>query len=70
VYINDWDTLFLKINAVCSRITEYKMIGWDLAIAEDNELYAIEYNLGFGIEGTQITRGGLRRRMGIYPKQK
>ena len=52
---------------IVSRITDYKTIGWDLAVGEDR-VYAIEMNMGWGIEHAQTIAGGFRRRMGIYPE--
>lgn len=67
--LRDWSNVMAQIQDIVSRITEYKTIGWDIAVCED-KVYAIEMNLGWGIEGAQATFGGLRRRMGIYPKKR
>jgi hypothetical protein len=40
------------------------MIGWDIAIGQD-DVYAVEFNLGFGIEHAQTIAGGFRRKLGI-----
>lgn len=66
--IDNWEAILESIRDICGRIREFKIIGWDMAVSADNKVYVVEFNLGFGIEGTQITRGGLRRRMGIYPQ--
>lgn len=65
--IGDWDNIIIQIRDIISKVTEYKTIGWDIAIGED-KVYAIELNLGWGIEHAQVIAGGFRRRMGIYPK--
>ena len=38
--------------------------GWDIAIGQD-DVYAVEFNLGFGIEHAQTIAGGFRRKLGI-----
>lgn len=64
--IECWEEVIKQIQDIISKVTEYKAIGWDIAIGED-KVYAIELNLGFGIEHAQVIAGGLRRRLGIYP---
>ena len=67
--LKDWDNVFKQAQDIVSRITDYKTIGWDIAVCED-KVYAIEMNLGWGIEYAQTIAGGFRRRMGIYPSKK
>lgn len=64
--IQNWNEVLRQIQDIVSKVTEYKTVGWDIAIGED-KAYAIEFNLGWGIEHAQVIAGGLRRRMGIYP---
>lgn len=63
--IDNWPEVRKSIYDIISRVTEYPMLGWDLAVGADNRVYAIEYNLGFGIEHAQTIMGGLRRRLSI-----
>lgn len=62
--IKDWDDIKAKIENIISRIDTYRMIGWDIAIGQD-DVYAVEFNLGFGIEHAQTIAGGFRRKLGI-----
>lgn len=65
----DWKKIMSQTQDIVSRITGYKTIGWDIAVCED-KVYAIEMNMGWGIEHAQTIAGGFRRRMGIYPKNR
>lgn len=67
VKFRDWDKVMEQCQDIVSRITDYKTIGWDLAVGEDR-VYAIEMNMGWGIEHAQTIAGGFRRKMGIYPE--
>lgn len=64
----NWDSVMKQTQNIISRITDYKTIGWDIAVCED-KVYAIEMNMGWGIEHAQTIAGGFRRKMGIYPKK-
>lgn len=66
--IQGWDNIREKIYDTVSRINTFNLLGWDLAIGEDNKVYAIEFNMGFGIEHAQTISGGFRRRLGINPR--
>ncbi|MGYP001175290359 len=68
--IRDWNDIFGKIQKTVSCINTFKLIGWDLAIGEDSQVYVIEFNMGFGIEHAQTILGGFRRRLEICPKHK
>lgn len=66
--IQGWEDIRKKIYDTVSRINSFRLLGWDLAIGEDNKVYAIEFNMGFGIEHAQTISGGFRRRLGIDPR--
>ena len=65
--IEGWEDVIKQIQDIVSKVTKYKTIGWDIAIGED-KVYAIEFNLCWGIEHAQVIAGGLRKRMGIFPQ--
>lgn len=62
--IENWTEVRAEVIDIVSKFPEYGMLGWDIAIGRDG-VYAIEYNLGFGIEHAQTILGGLRRQLGI-----
>jgi len=62
--IRDWLEVKASILDIIKRVTEYPLLGWDIAIGVDG-VYALEYNMGFGIEHAQTVMGGFRRRLGI-----
>lgn len=64
--IENWPEVYAQINDIIAKVTKYGRLGWDLAIGEDG-VYAIEYNLGFGVEHAQTIFGGLRRKLEIEP---
>lgn len=64
--IENWTTVLAQINNIISRIVDFPIIGWDIAITEKG-VEAIEFNLGFGIEHAQTILGGLRKPLGIIP---
>lgn len=66
--IKGWEDIRTKIYETVSRINSFQLLGWDLAIGEDNKVYVIEFNMGFGIEHAQTISGGFRRRLGIVPR--
>ncbi|MDE7427224.1 MAG: hypothetical protein K2M79_05440 [Muribaculaceae bacterium] len=62
--IKDWPKVRSEIYDIVSKFTDYGVLGWDIAIGSDG-VYAVEYNLGFGIEHAQTILGGMRRRLEI-----
>lgn len=64
VIIKDWPGIKAQITEIVSKIKCFGIIGWDLALTDEGA-YAIEFNLGFGIEHAQTILGGLRRRLKI-----
>lgn len=64
--IENWPEVYAQINEIIGKIARFGRLGWDLAIGEDG-VYAIEYNLGFGIEHAQTILGGFRRKLEIEP---
>ena len=67
--IKGWEDIRAKIYEAVSRINSFQLLGWDLAIGEDNKVYVIEFNMGFGIEHAQTISGGFRRKLGIVPNK-
>lgn len=64
--VPDWERVLAKINDTISRITEIPLVGWDIALGND-DVYTLEFNMGFGIEHAQTILGGLRRRLELNP---
>lgn len=64
--IENWPNILDQIKNIISRITDFPIVGWDIALTEDG-VKAIEFNLGFGIEHAQTILGGLRKPLGIDP---
>lgn len=64
--IKNWAQIKKEIYRIISKITDYPIIGWDIAPTK-NGVQAIEFNMGFGIEHAQTILGGLRRTLNINP---
>lgn len=64
--IENWPEVVNQINRIISAITEFPIVGWDIAITESG-VQAIEFNMGFGIEHAQTVLGGMRSSLGISP---
>ena len=60
--ISDWSQTISQIKEIVSKINEYPLSGWDIAIGKDG-IKAIEFNMGFGIEHAQTILGGMRRQL-------
>ena len=62
--IEKWDTIKKFAIDSAKKIPYFSYLGWDIALLED-EVVAIETNLGFGIDHYQIPLGGLRKQFNI-----
>lgn len=62
--IDNWPEVRKQILQTVGTVNQANLLGWDIVLT-DNGVYAIEFNLGFGIEHAQIMLGGMRRRLGI-----
>lgn len=65
--ISGWEEIKAGIVNVASKFSELVYVGWDFALASEG-LEVIEMNLGFGLDHLQISSGGMRRKMNIYPE--
>ena len=64
--IPEWDSVLEKIKKITGSITEFPLVGWDIALGK-HDVYTLEFNKGFGIEHAQTILGGLRKPLGINP---
>lgn len=64
--INNWKQVLEEITSIASMFSGYGAIGWDFAISQTG-VQLIEMNIGYGIDHVQISSGGIRRRLNIYP---
>lgn len=58
--IENWNEIIKKIKNMAKKIPYFSYLGWDIVIS-NQEVLAIETNLGFGIDLYQIPLGGLRK---------
>lgn len=65
--IKGWEDIKKQIIDFAKAIPEIKELAWDIAITE-NEVLAIEINLGYGLSHLQCCCGGMRRKLNIFPK--
>ena len=66
--INNWQQVLAQISSITSQFTGYGAIGWDFAISQSG-VQLIEMNIGYGIDHVQISSGGVRRKLSIYPSK-
>jgi hypothetical protein len=59
VKISRWDEIVKFTTDSAGKLPFFTHLAWDVALTVDGPL-AVETNLGFGIEGLQISHGGLR----------
>lgn len=59
-----WDDVVRFVTDSAARLPQFTYLGWDIAVAEDGPM-AVETNLGFGLDGIQMSTGGLREAFGI-----
>lgn len=59
-----WDEVLLFARESASKIPYFTHLAWDIAVTKEGPI-AIEINLGAGIDGLQISHGGLRETFGI-----
>lgn len=64
--INNWKQVLEEISSIASMFSGYGAIGWDFAISQTG-VQLIEMNIGYGIDHVQISSGGVRRILNIYP---
>ncbi|MBR5087623.1 MAG: hypothetical protein IKX31_11540 [Muribaculaceae bacterium] len=65
--INNWKQVLNEITEIASMFSGFGAIGWDFAISQSG-VQLIEMNLGYGIDHVQISCGGVRRILNIYPR--
>lgn len=61
-----WDEIKNAVLSYARNFPELKDLGWDIAITPDG-VQVIEMNLGFGIAHLQVSCGGMRRKLNVYP---
>lgn len=64
--INKWNSIKDGILNVASKFPELEYVGWDFALTP-NGFLVIEMNLSFGLDHLQISSGGLRQKLKVYP---
>ncbi len=62
--IPDWDNVLTFASESAEKIPYFTHLAWDIALTNEGPM-AIEINLGSGIDGLQISHGGLRETFGI-----
>ena len=67
ITINHWESLKQEIEAIGTKLIDFKNIALDIAVTEDGARL-LEFNFRYGIEHQQCVLGGVRRLLGIYPK--
>lgn len=64
--ISNWKQVLEEITSIAYKFSGYGSIGWDFAISQSG-VQLIEMNIGYGIDHVQISSGGVRRILNIYP---
>lgn len=64
--IKDWEEIKNSILSYAYCFPELKEIGWDIAVTLQG-IQVIEINLGYGIGHLQVSCGGMRRKLNVYP---
>lgn len=64
--ISGWFAIKNAVLLYASCFPELKELGWDIAVTNEG-IQAIEMNLGYGIDHLQVSCGGMRRKLGVYP---
>lgn len=67
--VNEWPKIRSLVEKYASQFPEIKEIGWDVAVTPSG-ISVIEMNLGFGLDHLQVTCGGMRRILNVYPYER
>lgn len=66
IIINHWTPLKREIEAIGTKLIDFKNIALDIAVTEEGAKL-LEFNFRYGIEHQQCVLGGARRLLDIYP---
>lgn len=66
--IENWEYIKSTIISYAKLFPELKDIGWDIAVTTKG-IQVIELNLGYGLDHIQMTCGGMRQKLNIYPNK-
>ena len=66
--IAEWEQICKDILVAAEKFKEIPEIAWDVAISDAGVVF-IELNLGYGLTHLQCCCGGMRRKLGVYPKR-
>lgn len=64
--IEGWEEIKKAVLSYASCFPELKELGWDIAVTPEG-VQVIEMNLGFGLDHLQVSCGGMRRKLNVYP---
>lgn len=64
--IESWTEIKNAVLAYARNFPELKELGWDIAVTLEG-VQVIEMNLGYGIDHLQVSCGGMRRALNVYP---
>ena len=66
ITINHWESLKQEIEAIGTKLIDFKNIALDIAVTEEGAKL-LEFNFRYGIEHQQCVLGGVRRLLNIHP---